>query len=241
MKISVAQFRSKAGDIAHNQQRHLEFVARAVEQNTALIAFPELSLTGYEPKMAQTLATTPNDPQFDAFQTMSDQHQITITVGMPIQTASLPLIGMLIFRPNSPRGLYAKQFLHEDEWPFFSSGSGQAFFELEGLRVVPAICYESLQPEHADIANSLKAKIYLTSVVKSLRGMTKAQDHYPAMAFEHRMTVICSNGVGPSDDFVCAGRSGVWSAKGKLVTQMDEFSEGILTYDLSSETAWITA
>lgn len=53
MKICVAQTRSVAGNIERNVARHREFVETAVSHRANLIIFPELSLTGYEPTLAQ--------------------------------------------------------------------------------------------------------------------------------------------------------------------------------------------
>ncbi|HYD91462.1 MAG TPA: nitrilase-related carbon-nitrogen hydrolase, partial [Flavobacterium sp.] len=58
MKIAIAQTRSEKGDITKNIDKHLRFTTSAIENSAALIVFPELSLTNYEPELAQALATT---------------------------------------------------------------------------------------------------------------------------------------------------------------------------------------
>lgn len=50
------------------------------------------------------------------------------------------------------------------------------------------------------------------------------------------MTVVMSNSVGPSYNFVGAGKSSVWNSKGKLLGQLDDSHAGILIIDtLTSE------
>jgi hypothetical protein len=62
MKIAVAQTRAVIGDIGANVASHLELIELAVACGGAqFIAFPELSLTGYEPRLAKELASGPKE------------------------------------------------------------------------------------------------------------------------------------------------------------------------------------
>jgi predicted amidohydrolase len=45
------------------------------------------------------------------------------------------------------------------------------------------------------------------------------------------MTVVMSNCVGPSDNFVGAGSSAIWNSQGELVGQLDAKKEGVLVFD----------
>ena len=96
MKISAIQFQSATGNIASNLARHLEFIKVAVAQGADLVFFPELSLIGYEPKLAQSLATETTDSRLDVFQQCSDGHNIIIGVGLPISVKSDVQIGSFV-------------------------------------------------------------------------------------------------------------------------------------------------
>lgn len=97
MKICVAQTRPFRGDIRKNIDSHIRLINIAVSYNTGLIVFPELSLTGYEPGLAEVLATNHQDTIFDPLQQISDNSKITICVGMPTKTGSGILISMSFF------------------------------------------------------------------------------------------------------------------------------------------------
>ncbi|MBD2104307.1 carbon-nitrogen hydrolase family protein [Leptolyngbya sp. FACHB-261] len=239
MKISAVQLQSFAGDIASNIAKHLEFTRVAVAQGADLVFFPELSLTGYEPQLAQSLATDTTDLRLDVFQQCSDVHNITIGVGLPRLTGSQVQIGMIWFTPNAPRQTYAKQQLHIDEIPFFGQGDKQLVLRTPTHTVAPAICYESLQQSHADHAANLSADVYLASVAKSADGLPKAMLHYPSIARQHRMYVLMANCIGPCDNFISAGQSAVWNKQGELLVQMDSESEGILMMNTISNQASI--
>src|SRR5690554_4460008 len=119
MKISVAQIRPTKGNLAENVLRHKKMIALAVACKADGIFFPELSLTGYEPTLAEALAKDPGDGIFDEFQHISTERSFTIGVGMPTKSNSGIQISMLIFQPNSPRQCYSKQQLHPDELSYF--------------------------------------------------------------------------------------------------------------------------
>lgn len=237
MKIGVAQTRPIKGDIEKNIDSHQQFIDLAVSNRTDMIFFPELSLTGYEPKLAKTLATTPDDTRFDPFQTLSDRHHIRVGVGMPTRCDAGILISMILFQPNKPRQTYSKQILHADEFPYFVPGQEQIILTAEENTIAPAICYESLQLEHAAGAAESGASIYVASVAKSANGVAKAVKHYPEIAKRYSMTVLMSNCLGPCDDFESVGQSAVWNQDGTLVSQLDDATEALLIYDTESKTA----
>ena len=231
MKISAIQYQSVAGDIDANIARHLKFIELARAQGTGLVFFPELSLTGYEPQLAEQLATTVEDPRLEVFQQRSDAGNMVIGVGLPLAVEGGVQIGMVWFAPHEPRRTYAKQQLHADELPFFVPGTSQLLLKAGGVSLAPAVCFESLQPDHAATAADLGASVYLASVAKPARGLARAVLHYPEIARKHGMQVIMANGLGRSDNFIGVGQSAAWNHRGELLAQMDDASEGIVILD----------
>ncbi len=228
MKICAAQVRPMPGDVNSNLALHRRCIEQAAGHGAALIVFPELSLTGYEPKLAKELATTQDDSRLDELQLLSNRHNMVICAGMPTTTDTGIHISMIIFQTDAPRQTYAKQQLHSDELPYFVRGSQQLILDIGGTKVAPAICYESLQANHAANAAAQGAGIYLVSVAKSASGVEKAYKHYPAIAQRHNMAVIMANYVGSCDDFESVGQSAAWGATGELLKQLDDASEGLL-------------
>lgn len=239
MKISAIQVQPDTGDIESNIVKHLAFIDAAAEQGVDLIFFPELSLTGYEPELAQSLATDWMDSRLEVFQQRSDKHDAIIGVGLPLASEGGVQIGMVWFVPDQPCCRYAKQQLHADELPYFVAGNKQLVIETHTGKAIPAICYESLQPNHASAAAELKADIYLASVAKPAGGLAKGMLHYPAIAKQHNMHVIMADSIGPCDNFVSVGQSAAWNDKGELLVQMDSQSEGLLLVDTVSGRAVI--
>ena len=235
MKIGIAQTRPMKGDVAKNVDKHQKLIEKGLAEGMDMIVFPELSLTGYEPVLAEELALLPGDPRLDLFQETSDRHRIRIGVGAPIRSGSGICISMVIFQPDWPRQLYSKKYLHPDEEPFFVPGDAVPAWCDPDPGVALAICYELSVPGHPADASRSGAAFYVASVAKSAEGVEKASPTLAAIARRYGMTVLMANSVGPCDDFVAAGRSSVWNRKGVLLDQLDGSREGILVFDTTTE------
>lgn len=236
MKIAIAQIKSLRGNIQKNIENHLVFIERAIKLKADVIIFPELSITNYEPQLAQELAIEVNSPILNPFQDISDIHDITIGVGMPTKTVDGIAISMLIFQPNIKRTIYSKQLLHEDELPYFVSVKQQAIVNIKGIKIGIGICYESLQREHFLNAKNQGADIYIASVAKPKGGIEKAYLYFPVIAKEFNIPILMSNSIGYCDNFLSFGQSAIWNKNGKLKNQLDDSNEGLLLFDTESET-----
>ena len=64
MKICVVQAESVKGDVQSNISNHKRLIDLAVSDGAEIIIFPELSLTGYEPEIAEEFATSKDDSRF---------------------------------------------------------------------------------------------------------------------------------------------------------------------------------
>jgi len=229
MKVGVAQTRPITADISRNIQQHKTLIAQAVASGIDILIFPELSLTGYEPTLAHTLAVEPNDKRLDVFQQISDTHQLIIGAGIPIRHGEDVCISMVLFQPGKSRQLYSKKYLHADEEPFFVSG--QHGPNRIGEEIALAICYEISVPQHAEEASTSGAKIYIASVAKFMHGIDKALARLTQISSSYSMTVLMSNSIGQADGYECAGKSSIWNNKGGLLGQLDDYREGILILD----------
>ena len=238
MKIGVAQIKPTKGEVHKNLGRHRKCILLAASVDADALFFPELSITAYEPELANALAIDQNDSCLEDLQQLSDIHEMTIGVGMPIKKNDEVLIGMSVFQPNQPRQVYSKQHLHPDEYPYFVPGNNQLILTINQHKFAPAICYESLLPKHAEKAFELEANVYVAAVAKPAKDIKKAIEYFPNVAKKYSMTILLSNSVGPCDNFQSGGKTSIWNNKGQLLGQLDDANEGILIID--TETNEIT-
>ncbi len=235
MKIVAAQMQSAPGDIDGNIERHVHFIERAASCGGAAVFFPEMSLTGYEPRLAEQLAMTADDARLKVFQSLSDRHQILVAVGGPYRGKDGPEIGMYVFRSGQALAVYTKQMLHADELPYFKAGTTPLSVTLGDEILVPAICFESLQMESALRAKDVGATVYVASVAKNMIGMERAHSHYATVARELGMIVLACNGVRNADGFEMTGGSAAWDNSGALRCSAGTGDEALVVYDLAEQ------
>jgi predicted amidohydrolase len=235
MKICAAQTIPATGNIQKNIENHKKLINMAISVNADIVIFPELSLTGYEPKLSKELAINENDSMFDDFQKISDSKQITIGVGVPTKNNTGICISMILFQPYKSRQVYSKKYLHPDEEEFFIGGYSSAGLTVNNTGIALAICYELSVPEHSENAFKSGAGIYIASVAKSVTGVEKASNSLSEIAGKYSMTVLMSNCVGYCDNFESAGKSSIWNNKGLLMGQLNDTNEGIIIFDPDTE------
>lgn len=231
MKIALAQIPAEKGNIEFNLALHRKMIHGAAGADVDVIIFPELSLTGYEPELAEALAMSPDDPRLQVFQDLSAQHRITIAAGAPIKTKEGPAIGLLKFQPQQQPGIYFKTFLHADEESFFVSVNNDTLLLDDRAAIALSICYEISVPEHVERAAGEGAKYYVASVAKFTNGIEHALQRLSNIAQRYRLRVLMVNAIGPADGAVCAGKSSVWDEHGILLGQLPEQETGLLIYD----------
>lgn len=231
MRIAITQTMPTPGNIRTNIENHCYYINRAADNNSDAIFFPELSLTGYEPQLAERLAIDPYDKILSPLSELSEIRNITVAAGIPIRAGSGVRIGMIIFQPFRERQIYSKMILHPDEIPYFTNGSEQLLIKIKDTIAAPAICYESLQQEHSKSAVMSGARVYIVSAAKSQSGMDKANEHFPRIARKHDMPVLISNSTGYCDNFFSCGQSAVWNNFGTCVARLNLLDEGFIIYD----------
>jgi predicted amidohydrolase len=235
MKIGIVQLEPVKGNIERNIEIHIDWIKQAIIQHTDLIVFPELSLTGYEPELASSLATNQNDKRLDCFQKLSDENNITIGVGLPTRILDELNISMILFQPRKIRMTYSKQYLYPTEVSFFTAGFNPLVLEFETEIVAPAICFELSNKEHYEFAAQNNATVYLASVLNSVNGIDSDLKKLSDIARNYKMVTFMANFIGESGGYKCAGKSSIWNDNGEVIKQLGSKEEGLIIYDTKTK------
>jgi predicted amidohydrolase len=235
MRVAIAQIEAIKGNIEKNIENHVKWIKQAIHLHADMVVFPELSLTGYEPDLAESLATNQNDTRLDEMQSLSDTYMITIGVGLPTRKERNVFVSMIIFQPHKERITYSKQYLYPPEKPFFSAGKNPLVLNVETEIVSPAICYEASNKAHWEYASQNHATIYMASVLSSTGGIDAELKKLSDIARHKTMVTCMANYVGKSGGYECAGKSSVWNEKGELIAQLGDKEEGLLVFDTKSK------
>jgi predicted amidohydrolase len=235
MRVAVAQIEVIKGNIEENVKNHLTWIERAIQHEADMVVFPELSLTGYEPDLAEGLATHQDDARLDEIQRLSDRNGIMIGVGLPTKDENDTFVSMVIFQPHKERITYSKQYLYPPEESVFKAGKNPLVLQFETEVVSPAICYETTSKSHCEFAKRNKATIYVASVLSSVNGIDNELKILSDIAKNNNLITFMANYVGKSGGYECAGKSSVWNEKGELIGQLGGKEEGLIIFDTKSK------
>ena len=217
--FAAAQCRVNAGDISENIRRHLIFMKVAHENNVQFIMFPELSLTGYEPTLADTLAQKTDTRLIEPLRKYAQELKMTTVVGLPLRMkeSEKPVIAAFILHADGEMTVHTKQYLHAGEEHYFSAGAGGHLLEIGDISVALSICADFSQPTHAADAAEAGAKLYAASVLIGDSGYSNDSSILAGYAQTHHMAVLMANHGGPTGGWFAAGRSALWNESGQIV------------------------
>jgi predicted amidohydrolase len=232
MLIAAAQTQPTRYNILANLANHYQMIEISAAQGVQLIAFPELSISGYEQMAAQELAFTATDQRLDHLRDLSVQHNMVVIAGAPIQIEDQLYIGSFILKPDRSISIYTKQYLHPGEEEYFdSSFNFNPLIELDKERISLAICADIDHPEHAQDACQRGATLYIPSIFFSPRGIPEAYKNLGNYAKQHAMNILMANFCGHVWENEAGGRSAFWNKNGELLGELDDQHPGLLVVE----------
>ncbi len=230
MRIAAAQIQTIPQNTAANIRNHIRMIEAAAKQGVSLLLFPEMSLTGYELEMAETLAFEQNDPRLADLVGLAVRYKMLIIAGAPIRIGSRLYIGSFIFSPEGEVSIYTKQYLHGGEEKFFA-----ASFEHDPLvilgeeKIALAICADITNPLHPEAASKRKATLYAAGIFYSTpTGIEEAYKQLSHYARKYKMGVLIANYAGVCYQIPSRGKSAYWDKEGKLIGELNNSEEALL-------------
>ena len=235
-KITLAQLNATVGDLKGNADKVIKAWEKARDEQSNIIAFPELFITGYNP---QDLILKP------AFQKASTEtiqkiaeacsQGPAIAVGGPFCDEKNLYNAYYILSGGKIQAVIKKHHLPNeevfDEVRLFSSGNVDGPFQVDQMRIGSPICEDAW---HSDIVETLAETGAQTLLVPNgspyYRSKTEIrQNVMVSRVVESGLPLVYLNLVGGQDDQVFDGGSFVLNPGGELVLQMPQFEESVET------------
>src|SRR3989304_4116899 len=139
LRAGLAQINTTVGDLEGNVRKVLEFAARARDLGVDVVAFPELTITGYPP---EDLLLRPGFVQdnLEALRSaVGGCRAITAVVGFVDLAENDIYNAAAVIHDGRLAGVYHKQYLPNygvfDENRYFQPGTETPIFEVAGVRV----------------------------------------------------------------------------------------------------------
>ncbi len=217
LTIAVAQPCCKSYDVAANAVAHAVAVRAAAAR---VVAFPELSLTGYE---LDGPALTVEDPRLAPLVEACIETGSLALVGAPVQgEAGRSHIALLAIEGSRVSVAYRKQWLGGTEPNWFSPGSSPAVVEVDGWRLGLAICKDTGIPQHASETAAVGMDVYVAAVLEAAEDAAVPEQRARRIAADHHVWVAVASFAGSTGGGYdhAAGGSGIWNPDGAVLARV---------------------
>ncbi|MFQ5795826.1 MAG: carbon-nitrogen hydrolase family protein [Candidatus Bipolaricaulia bacterium] len=223
LHIGAVQMNCTLGAPEENVTRALDLLKES--DGIDIICLPELFTSGYHLKRLgdqfHELAEPIPGPTTERFVEAARQHQVSI-LGTIVERDGGALYDttFVIDRQHGYLGKYRKSHLYPAEHRYFTPGDRLKIFEVSGVPIGIAICFEHAFPPIFAALALQGAKIVFnpTAVpvgyeyLMELRSRARAQDN--------QLFIAAANHVGSEGDVVYCGLSQITDPKGRVLAQV---------------------
>src|SRR6478672_6897463 len=245
LRVALAQINTTVGDLQGNADKIVDFAHRARDQGADVVAFPELTLTGYPPEdllLRQSF--------IDANRRMLDNvvasiHGITAIVGFVDSDIDIYNAAAVIHE-GKIAGVYRKQMLPNygvfDEKRYFRPGETAQLFTIAGARVGVNICEDIWYPEGPLQSQALAGADVIININGSPfhAGKRRFRERMLATRAADNAVILCYiNLVGGQDELVFDGNSMVFDQNGELLAHGNAYDEDLLVTDLNPKPLYL--
>jgi len=245
LTVSLAQISSRLGDVDANLEKHLEYIEKSVKENSDIIIFPELSLTGYSLKDAvYDVAMPVDDKRLDPLKEASKR--INIIFGLVELTDSFEAKNTNMYLADGEvvsrhRKVYLPTYGVFEEKRYFTPGNRFRAFETSLGRFGMLICEDIWHPSSTMILaldGALAIFVNSAGLLRGVQGQKKPENiqnwenltRTSAHVFTNYF-VFC-NKVGVEDGLMFWGGSEIIDPQGKEVVKAPYYDEAMVTAEI---------
>ena len=241
LRIALAQLNPTVGDLDGNLAKLIEAYDRAEAAGCDIVAFPELSITGYPPEdlVMKPGFVADNRAALDAF--AAHAGDCAAVVGFvdsdrDLYNAAAVCVGGQVV------GTYRKRVLPNyavfDEQRYFTPGTDNdplELYEIGGIKVGVSVCediWSPFGPLATQAAGGAELNININGSPYHWEKDTGRERMVATRAQDAHSAIVYVNQVGGQDELVFDGGSFVVDAEGRLLARAPQFVEDLMIVDL---------
>jgi NAD+ synthase/NAD+ synthase (glutamine-hydrolysing) len=254
MKIALAQTNTTVGDLCGNAQKILSFARRAADAGADVVAFPELTLTGYPPRDLLEKQSFLDQTEQHLGQLAADTAQLKLTVicgtvtrtdassGNPIYNSAAVLKdGSIVFRQNK---MLLPSYDVFDETRYFEPAPQQLPLTINGSVTALTICEDAWNDKQfwerrlyrrdpvEELAQSgARALISINASPYHMGKRELRREVFATTARHFKIPIVYVNQVGGNDQLIFDGSSFAMNAQGQVIASAASFEEDLLYVD----------
>jgi NAD+ synthase (glutamine-hydrolysing) len=242
LRVGLAQINTTIGDLDGNSALILKALDDARQAGADIVAFPELTVTGYPPEDLLLRSDFVRD-QLAALEKIAAQ-----------VTSSAAVIGFVGRDPNGSdainnsaalisqgeiRHVYDKIILPNygvfDEERYFKSGNTCPVFDIAGIKLGINVCedvWTDVGPAEVQCAAGAEVIININSSPYWVGKLETRRKLVSDLAKRNGAYAVYVNQVGGQDELVFDGGSAVFGPDGSVIARAKQFEEELLIVDL---------
>ncbi len=240
LRIALAQINATVGDLPGNRDKIIEKTEKAVSLGCDVVAFPELSISGYPPEDLLLRKQFIVDQQRIVNEITSQVEDIVCVLGFADLKQNQLYNSAAVLQNKTMQMVYHKIRLPNysvfDEERYFTAGKSPLVVSLDGIRIGLSICEDIWVNDSVTESEAFcgGAEVLL-NISASPYHTHKVQERLELMtirAVKTRSFVAYCNLVGGQDELVFDGNSLIFGPDGQLLAAGKAFNEDFIIQDI---------
>ncbi len=245
LRVALAQMNPTVGDLSGNAEKIIHYMSGAAARGAAIVAFPELALTGYPP---EDLLLKPGfiEDNIAALQTVSRHARGIVAVVGFVDRGQDIYNAAAVIGDGKIIDVYHKMFLPNygvfDELRYFQAGTRCPVYEMGDVSFGVTICEDIWYPTGPARTQALGGAEFIININGSPYTMGKnafREKMLATRASDCAAIVLYLNMASGQDELVFDGGSMVFDERGNLVARAKLFEEQLLFVDLDLESVFM--
>jgi NAD+ synthase (glutamine-hydrolysing) len=240
LRLGLVQMNSTVGDLDANKEKILAYIGQGQEQGCDLLAFPELTITGYPPEDLLLRKQFVEKQRHLLSEIASQVKDTAVILGWVDEQAGVLYNAAAVLYQGRHVATYRKVNLPNysvfDEERYFESGCEPLVLQMDQARIGVSICEDIWIDDSVVEAEAFDGDAQvLLNISASPYFMAKGVARRELMqnrARKTRSAVVYVNLVGGQDELVFDGQSLVIGPDGQVLHSMKIFKEEMQVIDL---------
>ena len=242
LRLALAQINPHVGDIEGNTQKILEYIDKATKYKVDVIAFPELSVTGYPPEDL-LLKKHFVQSNLKACEIIAAHTQDITTIFGFVDSDEKRYNAAAVSHQGEIVGTYRKIHLPNygvfDEKRYFASGKDCSIFVVGeakiGINICEDIWYKN-GPTHLQKEAGANLIVNINGSPFSIGKKKQREGIIGQRIKENNIPIAYVNMVGGQDELVFDGASLILDEKGEILARGNQFTEDLIICDMDIKT-----
>lgn len=240
IRIALAQINPTVGDLEANKSKIIAFIQAAKEKGADIVAFGELSITGYPPEDLLLKNKFVSDNIAVLKSLASQVGDIVAVVGFVDKRNGELFNAAALIHQGQVRAVYQKCCLPNygvfDEKRYFSPGRKVDLFGIGKTVFGVNICEDIWHLKAEKVLKGARFVININASPYHAGKVALRERILKTQAKNANAFIVYVNLVGGQDELVFDGQSMVFDNRGRLIARAKGFQEDLLVVDLSVNT-----